>query len=163
MSTSPQEGKSIALTWAQVGNGRLALWHRPGSKSFPLLKEAGCTRVVTLLSAKEGGASMGLLAANAQLAWTWIPLANATPPTGEAKAEVLASLAQLSTYLDEGESLLMHCAAGIHRTGMLAYALLRLRGMSADDARGIIARLRGHTAEGMHPRHYAWGDEAAGD
>lgn len=90
----------IPLSWVQVGNGRLALWGRPGSKSFPFLREAGCTRVVTLHSEKEGGAAIGEQATKAQLAWTWIPLSGATPPSGEARAQVLERLDQLSASLD---------------------------------------------------------------
>jgi protein-tyrosine phosphatase len=150
----------IPLSWVQVGSGRLALWGRPGRKSFPFLREAGCTRVVTLLSEKEGAAAIGEQAIKAQLAWTWIPLPGATPPSGEACTQVLERLAHLSAYLDQGESLLIHCSAGIHRTGMLTYALLRRRGLSEAEAREVLTRLRQHTAEGMHPEHFAWGDAA---
>ncbi len=148
----------MPLNWVPVGQGRLALWGRPASKSFPFLKEEGCTRVITLLSQKEGGAAIGLLAASTQLAWTWIPLPGAKPPIGEARALLVERLAQLSDYLDQGESLLIHCSAGIHRTGMVTYALLRRRGLSPAEARETIARLRQHTADGMRPEHYAWGD-----
>ena len=157
---APSKRISIPLVWVPMGQGRLAVWGRPGSKSFPFLKETGCTRVVTLLSENEGGAAIGQQAMAARLAWTWIPLPGATPPSGEARAQVLEALAQLSTSLDHGEAVLIHCSAGIHRTGMLTYALLRLRGFSAADARETLTRLRPHTAAGMHPEHYAWGDAA---
>jgi protein-tyrosine phosphatase len=157
---TPAKRPPIPLSWVQVGSGRLSLWGRPGSKSFPFLREAGCTRVVTLLSEKEGAAAIGEQATKAQLAWTWIPLPGRTPPSGEARAQVLERLTQLSAYLDQGESLLIHCSAGIHRTGMVTYALLRRRGLSGAEAREVLTRLRQHTAEGMHPEHYAWGDAA---
>lgn len=157
---TPAKRPPIPLSWVQVGSGRLALWGRPGNKSFPFLREAGCTRVVTLLSEKEGGAAIGEQATRAQLAWTWIPLPGRTPPSGEARTQVLEHLTQLSAYLDQGESMLIHCSAGIHRTGMMTYALLRRRGLSEAEAREVLAQLRQHTAEGMHPEHYAWGDAA---
>ncbi len=151
----------IPLNWEKIGNGRLALWGRPRLKSLLFLKEEGCDRVVTLLSEKEGGEEVGRAARNVQLAWTWIPLAGATPPTGQAKEDLLERVDELSGYLDQGEALLIHCSAGIHRTGMITYALLRRRGLSASEARETLARLRLHTAEGMHSEHYAWGDAAA--
>ncbi|HEY7124290.1 MAG TPA: tyrosine-protein phosphatase [Ktedonobacterales bacterium] len=151
----------IPLNWEKVGTGRLALWGRPGVKSLPFLKEGGCDRVVTLLSEKEGGEEVGRAVLNAQLAWTWMPLAGATPPTDQAREQLLERIDELSGYLDQGESLLIHCSAGIHRTGMIAYALLRRRGLSASEARETLTRIRQHTAEGMHAAHYAWGDAAA--
>jgi protein-tyrosine phosphatase len=151
----------IPLRWESIGKGRLALWGRPRIKSLPFLKEEGCDRVVTLLSEKEGGEEIGREVLNAQLAWTWIPLASATPPTDQAKEQLLERIDELSSSLDQGESLLIHCSAGIHRTGMIAYALLRRRGLSASEAREMLTRLRVHTAEGMHTQHYAWGDAAA--
>jgi predicted protein tyrosine phosphatase len=147
--TTPAKRPPLPLSWVQVVSGRLALWGCPGIKSFLFLREAGCTRVVTLLSEKEGGAAIGEQATKAQLAWTWIPLPGRTPPSGEARVQVLSCLAQFSTYLDQGESLLIHCSAGIHRTGMVTYALLRCRGVSGDEAREVLTRLRQHTAEGM--------------
>ena len=46
-------GEKGAMCWLAVGGGRLALWHRPGKKSYGKLKAAGCSTVCTLLGAKE--------------------------------------------------------------------------------------------------------------
>lgn len=158
MTRKPQP---IPLSWERVGTGRLTLWGRPRITSLPFLKEEGCDRVVTLLSEKEGGEEVGREVLKAQLAWTWMPLAGATPPTGQAKEQLLERIDELSGYLEQGESLLIHCSAGIHRTGMIAYALLRRRGLPAAEARETLTRIRLHTAEGMHAEHYAWGDAVA--
>ena len=143
--------------WEAVGAGRLALRGRPGKKLLAHVAATGCTRVVTLLSAREGGAEIGAVLHQQGIAWTWIPLANASSPTGEAADAIIAALPTLSEGLDRGESILIHCAAGIHRTGMVAYALLRWRGLDDAAARAVLARLRPATANGMHDHHFAWG------
>lgn len=150
-----------SLHWEDVGNGRLALWGRPSLKSLPALKSAGCDRVVTLLSEKEGASMIKQAVTQAHLAWTWFPLAGATPPAGEVREALLAQIDKLLAYLDQGESILIHCSAGIHRTGMVAYALLRQCGLSATAAKEVLAQLRLVTATGMHAEHYAWGDAIA--
>jgi protein-tyrosine phosphatase len=60
---------------------------------------------------------------------------------------------------DEGRSILIHCSAGIHRTGTVAYGILRWRGMDRDRAMKLIRRIRRETAEGMMEKRMRWGDE----
>ena len=151
--------RPIPLQWVTVGHGRLALWGRPSSKSLPFLKEQGCSRVVTLLSAFEGGEAVGKAVLMAQLAWTWIPLAGAKPPEGDAKTQLLEDIDILAARLDQGESLFIHCSAGIHRTGMVTYALLQRCGLTATDAVERLNHLRPFTAHGMHAEHFTWSDE----
>ncbi|NNC15830.1 hypothetical protein HJC22_08825 [Corallococcus exiguus] len=67
-------------------------------------------------------------------------------------------LRQLSAIVEGGGKLVIHCSAGIHRTGMFGYALLRQLGLSADAARARLAELRQVTAEGVGPDRLAWGD-----
>lgn len=67
----------------------------------------------------------------------------------------------LSQLLDDGKSLLIHCSAGIHRTGTVAYGLLRWRGMERDEAMNVIGDIRKETAEGMMEKRMRWGDENA--
>jgi protein-tyrosine phosphatase len=149
------------LQWVTIGAGKLTLRGRPKHKLIPQLAELGCTRVVTLLSEREGGKELGTIIQAAGLAWTWLPLPNARYPDGATHDMLIAALPVLSGYLDNGEALLLHCSAGIHRTGMVAYGLLRWRGYSQVEARSAIAAMRGFTAQGMLPHHFAWGDTIA--
>ncbi len=68
---------------------------------------------------------------------------------------------KLSELLDHGNSLLIHCSAGIHRTGMVAYGLLRWRGLDRVQAMKLIDSIRRETAEGMMEKQMRWGDEIA--
>jgi predicted protein tyrosine phosphatase len=153
-------GKSAsALQWITQGTGRLSLRSRPGSSFFRTAHEAGVTRLVTLLSVREGGESVGKQAQGHGLAWTWLPLENADYPTGTAHAHLRDHLAVLSGQLEAGESLVIHCAAGIHRTGMVAYGLLRYRGYASDAALALVGQMRAETLAGMVAKRQAWGDE----
>ncbi|MGQ0735195.1 MAG: protein-tyrosine phosphatase family protein [Acidobacteriota bacterium] len=144
-----------------VRPGRFGLWHRPPRRVIPHLASAGCTRIVTLLSEREGATEIGRLAADAGLQWTWLPLASGRPPLGRQNASVPAVLDALSLALDGGETLLIHCSAGMHRTGMVAYALLRRRGMTRDEALATIGEARVSTRQALTPAMLEWGDQWA--
>jgi len=145
-----------------VGAGRLALWHRPPRRAVPRLPEAGCTRVVTLLSEREGAREIGELVAAAGMRWSWIPMASGRPPEGRQNHPIRAALPELSRALDEGESLLLHCSAGMHRTGMIAFALLRWRGIDEGAARTILSELRETTGAALTERMVAWAQAVTG-
>ena len=117
------------ITFVKVGNGRLALYHRVSHAMFPHLRKIGCTHVVTLLKESEGAQRMGELAKSVGLEWIWLPVPNGNHPEGEVHQRMVESLPQLSGLLDNGKSVLIHCSAGVHRTGTLAYGLLRWRGL----------------------------------
>lgn len=149
--------------WIDEGAGRLALTHRPKRKGMPQLAEAGCHRIVSILSATEGAAELGEDIRAAGLAWTWLQVGSGRRPEGESDCIFRAALPELNACLDFGESILIHCSAGIHRTGTLAYALLRWRGYSQPDAIAIVMRLRSITGERLRPENIDWADSVALD
>src|SRR5512133_1317950 len=149
-------------TWVPVGAGRLGLDHRPRQASFPLLKAAGCDVVVTLLSAREGAEGIGVLTQQAGMDWVWLALENGNLPQGEAHQCLAAAVPELSARLDGGQTLLIHCSAGIHRTGMLAYGLLRWRGLAEAECLRIMTEARQVTAEGLVPKRKLWADVLIG-
>lgn len=60
--------------FVKIGNGRLALNHRPGGSDFALLRELGCTHVVTLLKESEFAGRIGNQTRKASLEWIWLPV-----------------------------------------------------------------------------------------
>lgn len=155
------ERKPANYNFVKVGNGRLALYHRPRGSDFSALRAMGCTHIVTLLKDSERAESYGTMARSAGLEWIWLPVPNGNYPQGQVHERLIEAMPQLSGLLDEGGSLLIHCSAGIHRTGTVAYALLRWRGVERDEAMRIIGVIRKETAEGMMEKRRRWGDENA--
>jgi protein-tyrosine phosphatase len=153
--------RADAIVWVPVGAGRLALWHRPGRKAIPALAATGCQVVVTLLSEREGAPAIGRDVERAGVRWIWLPLETGTPAQLGLRLPVPACLEQVSGVLDEGRSVLVHCSAGIHRTGMFAYALLRARGLDRAAALDAIAATRAHTREGLVEEQIAWAEAMA--
>ncbi len=149
------------IKWVRVGKGALALYHRPKTRDMPILRQQGATHIVTLLSEKENALKYGHLAERHGLTWIWLPMPNANYPEGEVDARLRAALPEISRLLDQGAHIVIHCSAGIHRTGMVAYGLLRWRGHSPKAAMRLIRKMRKATAEGMHPKRQKWGDDLA--
>ncbi|WP_439626557.1 protein-tyrosine phosphatase family protein [Gemmata sp.] len=152
------EAPTFDCNWVPVGNGRLTLWHRPGARAVPALRAFGCDCVVTLLSAREGAAVVGELVEQVGIEWVWLPLENGQPPRGTASEAVLAALPVLAERLDGGRSILIHCSAGIHRTGMVAFALMRWHSYTEEQGLAAIGRMRAHTGAGVQRKQVDWGN-----
>jgi protein-tyrosine phosphatase len=123
------------------------------------MREQGCTALLTLLSEREGAKAIGEAALRVGIAWLWLPLASGDPPADERDVEVRAVFAGVCEQLSAGGRVLVHCSAGIHRTGMVAYGLLRHLGRDPKDARTILRALRTFTAEGVGEGRLAWGEK----
>jgi hypothetical protein len=151
----------MTVALVDVGGGRLALTHRPKLVDFAKLRTGGVTHLVTLLSEREGAPQLGDAAKAAGLAWIWIPLPNGDPPSPERTAELVPHLDEVVATIRAGGGVVVHCSAGIHRTGMIGNALLRRLGLSEPDARAKLAELREVTAKDVGAARLAWGDALA--
>lgn len=152
----PLAEKQTAPRLAVVGAGRLGLWGRPPLARLPDWKARGLTTVLTLLSLREGAPRIGDAVLAAGLAWRWFEQANGDKLPAPRCYELLELLQSINTELDGGSWVLIHCAAGQHRTGMAAYALLRLRGLSPGEALALIAQMRLVTRQGVGAGRLAW-------
>lgn len=149
------------VRFVKVGRGRLALYHRPRREMFDTLRRKGCTHIVTLLKDIEDAEFYGEMTRQAGMEWVWLPVPNGKYPQKDVHERLINAMPELSRLLDEGCSLLIHCSAGIHRTGTVAYGLLRWRGVTSERAMQIIAASRKETAEGMMAKRMKWGDDNA--
>jgi len=152
----------LDIALVSVGGGALALMHRPRLKSLPALRAFGVTHIVTLLAEREGARQIGDVAVAAGLTWIWIPLDSGDVPSAARTAELRAALARLACAITGGSWIVVHCSAGIHRTGMFGYALLRQLGLTVGQARAKLAELREVTAASVGDDRLAWGDSLAG-
>ena len=144
-----------------VGAGAIALTHRPKVRALPAMRAVGVTHLVTLLSRREGAPALGEAARAAGLEWTWVELPNGQQPPPELRDEITAALAKVATLVGAGAHVAIHCSAGIHRTGMFGYALLRTCGLEPEEATETLGRLRTATAEGVGEQRLTWAEELA--
>ncbi len=149
--------------WVVVGPGRIALAHRPKLKDIPRLVEQGCQRIVTIQGRNEAPGQIERAARAAGIAWTWVPVGHGSFPEDEADRLMRRGLQELAAAVEAGESVLVHCSGGIHRTGMLVFALLRWLGVPEAEALERIAAMRPETREGVRAEHLAWGNHVATD
>ena len=149
----PGTGLSDApLQWFPIDRGFLLLWHRPGRGDLAALAAGGCTDVVTLQAAREHAEEVGAAAASAGLAWHWVPLDGANKPLLERKdvqRQIRDGLRKALRAVRGGGRVVVHCAAGIHRTGVFGYSLMRLCGRSVDDAVAGLHIAREATGRGV--------------
>ena len=119
-----------------IGKSTLMLFHRPSKKTMPLLKKLkNITLCVTVQGLDEKPEEVKELCdengvkhfhieldgANEQL------LAYKLTIDFESTKLIKEKLRQLVEMVTENEEhVMVHCAAGIHRTGMFGYTLLRL-------------------------------------
>ncbi len=52
-------------------------------------------------------------------------------------------------HLNGTEACVLHCAAGIHRTGTMAYTILRMSGYSPTEAFDLLGTMREDTKKGV--------------
>jgi len=149
------------LALVPIGPGALALTHRPKRTALASWKAAGVTHVVTLLAEREGAHDIAAVVTRAGLDWIWVPIASAAVPDDGETQRLLPAIDQIAGVVRQGGHVVVHCSAGVHRTGMFGYALLRRLGLSADEARTKLGELRAVTAEGVGDDRLRWGDRIA--
>jgi len=145
----------------RVGGGRLGIRGRPKLGLLVPLHRGGVTHLVTLLSGPEGARQIGAAAQAAGLAWIWVDVGNGRRPSRRSTPEYLGGLRQAETALAAGGTVVVHCAAGIHRTGMFAFALLRTVGQDHAEALQTLPRLRTVTADTVGVERLAWAEDLA--
>jgi len=147
------------LVRVPVLQGRISIGHHPKFKEIPLLKREGITHMLTLLSRKEGAEKIGESVRKSDLKWIWYPMENATPPGPDQYEGYLKLFKKLRTILDSGGFIYIHCSAGIHRTGMIVFALLLYLGFSELEAKNVLSKLRKITYENVGVERLEWGRE----
>ncbi|MEU9111442.1 tyrosine-protein phosphatase [Streptomyces sp. NPDC048483] len=141
-----------------VAGGTLTLMNRPKFTALPAMRADGVTHLVTVLGRREGALTLRNAARAAGLQWIWVELANGNPPPAARDRELIPVVRDLAGVLRDGGNVVVHCSAGIHRTGMVAYALLRAGGMRTDRARETLGRLRTVALDGVGEHRLAWAE-----
>jgi protein-tyrosine phosphatase len=125
--------------------GRLAIMPAPGRDQFRELADAGVSVVVSLLPAAEADRlALGDEARRcrqAGLDFINVPVPDfATPADFETAAALVAALAD---QISGGDTVAVHCRAGIGRSGMITSAILCALGTVPEEAMAAVSAARG--------------------
>lgn len=144
------------LQLVNAGTGCLSARGRPNLEALAAMQHfKSLTGVVTLLRHDEGmcaAASIGQACERLGLKWCHAPLAGPKEMgmIGNSKAkltkddfESFQKILQVKEWLASGnDKVVVHCAAGLHRTGIFLYILLRVLGESSERALAKIQQMR---------------------
>ncbi len=146
---------ALSYNFVQIlGSGKLALSERPKLKEIGKLVSADCDLVVTILSAKGDQAhKIGAEVESCGMRWEWVKVTNANSMTGEEKLHFRSSIQSVYNAIKANEKVLLHCSAGLHRTGMFAYALLRKGCLKPEEALSVIEEIRKQTYEALEEKY----------
>lgn len=137
-----------ASTWSPFLTGWITACGAPSRPRLQAWVQAGVTDVITLLRADEFGFPFGSACESLGLAWHHIPLSGKllSAPTDAQSIESLGVLFAHFRTQNTPLKLVVHCAAGLHRTGVALYILLRLSGTTPSDTLTQIQSIRPITA-----------------
>ena len=144
------------LSCVRLLSGALAIGHRPPLRALEKMRQAKITHIVSVLSERENPCAIAAAASDAGLEWFWIELGSTKILPARAKPELVQAVRALTSILSAGGRIYLHCSAGIHRTGMIAAALLFHLGYSESDVVDGVAALRQITASEMGTDRLNW-------
>jgi len=74
------------------------------------------------------------------------------------RTDLAPRVLEICRLLDGVNTILIHCSAGMHRTGMIAYAILRCHGLDGDGALHAIDIMRPHTRGALDAERIDWAE-----
>ncbi len=133
--------------------GRLALSERPKVKEIKGLVSTDCHQIVIILSVKDRPQNIGVEAEACGVQWQWLKVANASKITDQERLLFKSMVHTIYKAILDNQSVLVHCSAGLHRTGMFAYALLRHANLDREEALEVIKQMRPVTWEALEEKY----------
>lgn len=149
------------LHLVSAGLGSLSARGRPSLETLAALQQhKGITGVVTLLQHDESSGyaqQLGEACERLGLKWWHAPLAGpkamglvreAVPRLSQEDLDSFKQIRHIKQQLElTCEKLVVHCAAGLHRTGLFLYLLLRELGASPESAQEKLRQMRQETCD----------------
>ena len=147
-------GGQIGLTNCPGRNqvdSRGRVWLRNLSVDLDAVEGAGISTLITFLDQQElnrlGAGELPELVQTRPFQWFQLPIKDFGIPASETLLEWRGLLGPMLDHLRQNQRILLHCAAGLGRSGMMAATLLKAGGLTADDAMQLIRRSRPGTIE----------------
>ena len=122
--------------------------HGKPARDLAIARDWGASSLLTLLQDHEiARAGLATAVAGSGLRWFRAPVADMQPPGAAFLAAWTTAAPMLLAEWRTGGRVLVHCAAGLGRTGTFAAALLRSFGLAPDDAVALVWSIRPGTIE----------------
>jgi len=102
---------------------------------------------------------IGIEVESCGMKWEWLKLSHANTITEEERVLFKKSIQVIYDAILAKENVLVHCSAGLHRTGMFVYALLRKGYIEADEALRIIGEIRKETRDALEGKYLLLAEE----
>jgi len=132
-------------------------WDRDLDADLQVIRDWGASAVVTLIEDFEFG-MLGVPDFKARVSsdfrWLWLPIRDGDIPDGDFEQRWTAAGPELQERLAGGERVLVHCRAGLGRTGMIASRLLVEAGMTPLQAIRAVRQARRGTVETAPQEQY---------
>jgi ADP-ribosyl-[dinitrogen reductase] hydrolase len=126
-------------------------WDRDLAQDVTAIKDHNIAVVVSLLAHKElqhhGAGDIEALLNQAQIDWRQFPITDFGIPSADVTKRWSQTVPSLLAHLQKGQKVLIHCAAGYGRTGMMTAALLVAMGVDAEKAIESVRSARPGTIE----------------
>lgn len=133
MRPLPLPPSAPGQVWLSAMPGRLQPWSQFEADAH----RRGLTRIVCLTpldEVAELSPDYHAAVVEGRLPWRWQPLAMRNFGLTDSLRAYQDGIAEMADALAAGEVLLLHCAAGIGRTGTTAACLLKRLGLPTDEA-----------------------------
>lgn len=159
IASATQANRRLRIDWVEDGalptKGKLGMTLCPGRKDrdrvldddLDVLRASGVSRLLCLATDPElewagvAGIEKGCVKRGIQ--FLKLPVKDQSVPSFD---EQNLMVRWMSSALDAGEKVVLHCIGGLGRTGTVAACLLAARGLPADDAIAAVRRARGPRA-----------------
>lgn len=141
--------KNINLVEIKDSKSKISCHGRPTQKDIVAFKnQHNINFVLSLLNNEENPFEIKKFCENNNIKWDLIELTGANFLNKKVNVSIVKKLKEIIEMLKTEEiNLFVHCAAGIHRTGTIIYAILRVLGYSKENALETIKAIRKETGE----------------